>query len=59
MTPAEDEDRDRVAREATEAVDDDIAPERAAGGAPLGAASGSGDPPARDEVDRGDRQKYE
>lgn len=41
LTPDEPDDLDRVAPEATRAVDDDPAPEDAPGAPPLGGAAGS------------------
>jgi hypothetical protein len=60
LTPDEPEDRGLLAPEATRAIDDEheTPPEHAPGGASLGAAAGSGDPPARDEVAADEKDKY-
>ncbi|MCU4183941.1 hypothetical protein K6U06_06185 [Acidiferrimicrobium sp. IK] len=58
LTPVEPEDRDKVPAEATRAVDDEIAPEAAEDGAPLGRASGHGGPTARNEVGGDTKDRY-
>ena len=58
LTPAEPDDLDKVAPESTRVVTDEIAPEAAAGGAPLGPSAGKGMPAATEELPADAAKEY-